>query len=55
MRLGIDLDGVVADFNEGWMRRYNDDFGTDLVPGMVRTWDVFLELTHFNSSAAFWE
>jgi 5'(3')-deoxyribonucleotidase len=55
MRLGIDLDGVVADFNEGWMRLYNDDFGTDLVPEMVRTWDVFLDLTHFKSSAAFWK
>ena len=28
MRLGIDLDGVVADFNAGWITRYNTDFGT---------------------------
>jgi len=32
MRLGIDLDGVVANFNAGWMRRYNDEYGTDLKP-----------------------
>ena len=26
MRLGIDLDGVVADFSTGWVNRYNDEF-----------------------------
>jgi 5'(3')-deoxyribonucleotidase len=55
MRLGIDLDGVVADFNAGWTRRYNDAFGTELTPNMVQTWDVFVELTHFESNTAFWE
>ncbi len=23
LRLGIDMDGVVADFNAGWIERYN--------------------------------
>ncbi len=32
MRLGIDLDGVVADFNAGWMQMHADEFGTELVP-----------------------
>lgn len=55
MRLGIDLDGVVADFNAGWMRLYNEDFNSDLKPEMVQTWDAFVSLTKFNSSREFWE
>ena len=35
LRLGIDLDGVVADFNGGWMRRYNVEHGTSLDPDHV--------------------
>ena len=54
MRLGIDLDGVVADFNRGWMRRYNDDFGTSLETGQVVTWDAMVDLTHFGNTDEFW-
>jgi 5'(3')-deoxyribonucleotidase len=55
MRLGIDLDGVVANFNAGWTRRYNHDYGTSLEPDMVQTWDAFVPLTHFKSNSEFWE
>jgi 5'(3')-deoxyribonucleotidase len=54
LRLGIDLDGVVADFNRGWTSAYNDGFGADLAPEMVTTWDSPLELTHFPDMDAFW-
>jgi 5'(3')-deoxyribonucleotidase len=54
VRLGIDLDGVVADFNEGWMGRYNAERGTDLTPAMVDHWDAMVELTHFDSGRDFW-
>jgi 5'(3')-deoxyribonucleotidase len=54
MRLGIDLDGVVADFNAGWMRTYNEDFEAELTPEMVQTWDGFVTLTHFVSNTEFW-
>ncbi len=54
MRLGIDLDGVVADFLSGWMERYNEDFGADLKPEMVTGWNAFVPLTHFETSAEFW-
>lgn len=54
MRLGIDLDGVVADFNRGWMQRYNDEHGADLTPDMVVSWDGLHELTHFPDMDEFW-
>ncbi|MCB1246975.1 MAG: hypothetical protein KDB69_06910 [Acidimicrobiia bacterium] len=55
MRLGIDLDGVVADFNTGWMRRYNEAYGTALTPDLVDHWDAMMSLTHFASMDEFWE
>lgn len=54
MRLGIDLDGVVADFNAGWIRLHRDEFGSDLHPEMVRTWDGLHELAGFGDMGAFW-
>lgn len=54
LRLGIDLDGVVADFNTGWITAYNDCFGAGLATEMVISWDSPLELTHFTDMDAFW-
>ncbi len=54
MRLGIDLDGVVADFNGGWMRYYNREFGTSLTPDLVDGWDAIPRLTHFADMGEFW-
>jgi 5'(3')-deoxyribonucleotidase len=54
LRLGIDLDGVVADFNTGWMKRYNSQFGTDLHHSQVIGWDGLHRLTHFASMDEFW-
>ena len=55
MRLGIDLDGVVADFNKGWIDQYNADFGTSIPLDAVTTWDGITPLTHFTDMEAFWE
>jgi 5'(3')-deoxyribonucleotidase len=55
LRLGIDLDGVVADFNVGWMERYNREFGAQLHHSQVVMWDGLQGLTHFPSMEAFWE
>ena len=55
LRLGIDLDGVVADFNVGWMERYNSEFGTDLDHTQVVMWDGLQRLTHFESMDDFWQ
>jgi 5'(3')-deoxyribonucleotidase len=54
LRLGIDLDGVVADFNTGWMTRYNAEQGTNLTPDQVTDWDAMIPLTHFASIDEFW-
>ena len=54
LRLGIDLDGVVADFNTGWMTRYNAEQGTNLTPDQVTDWDAMIPLTHFTSIEEFW-
>lgn len=54
LRLGIDLDGVVADFNSGWISRYNSDFGTEIPFDAVRAWDGIPSLTHFRHMGEFW-
>jgi 5'(3')-deoxyribonucleotidase len=54
LRLGIDLDGVVADFVAGWISRYNQEFEADLSPLSVQTWDGLHTLTHFADSDEFW-
>ncbi len=54
MRLAIDLDGVVANFNEGWIRFYNREFGTSLEVAEVDAWDVIPSLTHFAHMGEFW-
>ncbi len=54
MRLGIDLDGVVADFNSGWVTRYNQDFGTDIPLDAMRAWNGIPSLTHFRDMGEFW-
>ena len=55
MRLGIDLDGVVANFTKGWMTFYNRDFGTDLKFEDSRNWGDLVVLTHFEDMGEFWE
>jgi 5'(3')-deoxyribonucleotidase len=54
MRLGIDLDGVVADFNSGWILQYNHQYGTELPLDAVQAWDAIPNLTHFEDMSAFW-
>jgi uncharacterized protein len=54
IRVGVDMDGVLADFNSGWMTRYNAEFGTALEAAMVDRWDGLHSLTHFGSMDEFW-
>ncbi|HEX6947728.1 MAG TPA: hypothetical protein VF246_10305 [Acidimicrobiia bacterium] len=54
MRLGIDLDGVVANFTAGWMHFYNRQYGTDLVEADSQRWNDIVHLTHFRDMGEFW-
>lgn len=55
MRLGIDLDGVVANFTQGWMDFYNREFGTSLVFEDSQHWGDLVDLTHFEDIDEFWQ
>jgi 5'(3')-deoxyribonucleotidase len=55
MRLGIDLDGVVANFTLGWIGFYNRDFGTELVVEDSKRWNDLVNLTHFENIGEFWK
>lgn len=54
LRIGVDLDGVVADFNAGWIDLYNREFGTAISSDEVVGWDHMLTLTHFPVMDEFW-
>jgi len=54
IRVGVDLDGVVADFTGGWIRLYNAQFGAEVTPDQVTAWDAPEQLTHFGSMTGFW-
>jgi hypothetical protein len=55
MRLGIDLDGVVANFTKGWMWFYNREFGAELSVEDSRRWNDLVDLTHFADIDEFWQ
>ena len=54
IRVGVDLDGVVADFESGWISLYNAQFGTTITADQVTEWDAPERLTHFGSMTGFW-
>jgi 5'(3')-deoxyribonucleotidase len=54
LRLGIDMDGVIADFNAGWIERYNREFDAALHPDHVVGWDELHRLTGFDTMHEFW-
>ncbi|MGH3909229.1 MAG: 5' nucleotidase, NT5C type [Pseudonocardiaceae bacterium] len=54
LRIGVDLDGVVADFVSGWVQRYNAEFGARLRICDAVDWGAAAQLTHFSSMGEFW-
>ena len=55
MRIGIDLDGVVADFTKGWTTHYNQEFGKSINEEDEVSWGLSKPLTHFDKEEDFWE
>lgn len=54
LRLGIDLDGVVVDFNSGWIRLYNEEFGAGIRPEDAVMWSSPTALADFDTMSQFW-
>jgi 5'(3')-deoxyribonucleotidase len=55
MRLGIDLDGVVSNFDAAWIEQYKRDFGTTLEADSVPGWNAIPDVTHFRDMEEFWQ
>ncbi len=55
MRIGVDLDGVVADFTKGWTKYYEEEFGKKILENDITSWGLSEPLTHFKEDVDFWE
>ena len=54
MRIGVDLDGVVANFTKGWTEQYKIEFGKEIPESDITNWGLSKPLTHFNTEQDFW-
>ena len=54
MRIGVDLDGVVANFTKGWTTQYEAEFGKKILEKDITEWGLSKPLTHFEEEIDFW-
>ena len=55
MRIGVDLDGVVANFTKGWTELYEREFGKKILEEEITEWGLSKPLTHFQEDLDFWK
>ncbi len=55
MRIGVDLDGVVANFTKGWTKYYEEEFGKKILEDDITSWGLSKPLTHFKEDVDFWK
>ena len=55
MRFVIDLDGVVFDFDRGWIERYNREFGTDIGINQDQRYNELHLLVGLAAPIDFWD
>ena len=55
MRIGVDLDGVVANFTKGWTKYYEEEFGKKILEDDIQSWGLSEPLTHFKEDLDFWK
>jgi 5'(3')-deoxyribonucleotidase len=55
MRIAMDIDGVLADWTEGWVRAFNRQFASNVSSLQVTTWNANLDLTPFEDQGEFFE
>ena len=55
MRIGVDLDGVVANFTKGWTKHYEEEFGKKILEDEIKSWGLSEPLTHFKEDLDFWK
>ena len=55
MRIGVDLDGVVANFTKGWTELYEKEFGKKILEEEITEWGLSKPLTHFQEEIDFWK
>ena len=55
MRIGVDLDGVVANFTKGWTEYYEEEFGKKILEADIKSWGLSEPLTHFKEDLDFWK
>lgn len=54
MKIGVDIDGVTADFQGGWAKAYEVWYGKQIDPEALKSWDACFDETHFKDEADFW-
>ena len=53
MRIGIDLDGVVANFTKGWTTKYKEEFGQQINEEDITEWGLSNPLLILKKSKIF--